>query len=169
MSGNLAVQMSILEKVKEFSLKDFEDSDTYDLLQRAMNVNFTRIFSLLPKLLPQVVPQVEELDLLEGRVPSQKVLKIPGFPFLCRTFFYDEELLFAEVCVETGIDDRDNQNQRYQPPFPGKENEAGPTVPPLLPQSVETAEQCWKSLHLPHRAFRAGLQHHSLGLYVFLI
>ena len=71
-----------------------------------------------------MVPQVEELDLLEGCVPSQKVLKIPGFPLLCRTLFYDEELLFAEVCVETGIDDRDNQNQRYQPPFPGKEDEA---------------------------------------------
>lgn len=51
MSGNLAVQMSILEKVKEFSLKDFEDSDTYDLLQRAMNVNFTRIFSFFKSFL----------------------------------------------------------------------------------------------------------------------
>ncbi len=44
MNGSLAVQMSILEKVKEFSLKDFEDSETYDLLQRAMKVNFARIW-----------------------------------------------------------------------------------------------------------------------------
>ena len=44
MNGSLAVQMSILEKVKEFSLKEFEDSETYDLLQRAMKVNFARIW-----------------------------------------------------------------------------------------------------------------------------
>ena len=36
MKGSLMVNMSILEKVKEFSLKDFEDSEIYDLLQRAM-------------------------------------------------------------------------------------------------------------------------------------
>ena len=51
MNGTLAVQMSILEKVKEFSLKDFEDSETYDLLQRAMNVNFTRIFGFFKSFL----------------------------------------------------------------------------------------------------------------------
>lgn len=44
MKGSLIVNMSILEKVKEFSLKDFEDSEIYDLLQRAMKVTFTRIF-----------------------------------------------------------------------------------------------------------------------------
>ena len=44
MQGSLMVNMSILEKVKEFSLKDFEDSEIYDLLQRAMKVTFTRIF-----------------------------------------------------------------------------------------------------------------------------
>ena len=51
MKGNLAVQMSILEKTKEFSLKDFEDSETYDLLQRAMKVNFTRIFGFFKSFL----------------------------------------------------------------------------------------------------------------------
>lgn len=44
MKGALIVNMSILEKVKEFSLKDFEDSEIYDLFQRAMKVTFTRIF-----------------------------------------------------------------------------------------------------------------------------
>ena len=51
MNGNLAVHMSILEKVKEFSLKDFEDSDTYDLLQRAMKVDFNRIFGFFKSFL----------------------------------------------------------------------------------------------------------------------
>ncbi len=45
MKGSLIINMSILEKVKEFSLQDFEDSETYDLLKRAMKVDFTRIFS----------------------------------------------------------------------------------------------------------------------------
>ncbi len=44
MKGSLIVNMSILEKVQEFSLKDFEDSEIYDLLQRAMKVTFARIF-----------------------------------------------------------------------------------------------------------------------------
>lgn len=44
MNGTLVVNMTILEKLKHFSLKDFEDSETYDKLQRAMNVNFTRIY-----------------------------------------------------------------------------------------------------------------------------
>lgn len=44
MKGSLIINMSILEKVKEFSLKDFEDSEIYDLLQRAMKVTFARIF-----------------------------------------------------------------------------------------------------------------------------
>lgn len=45
MKASLIINMSILEKVKEFSLKDFEDSETYDLLQRAMKVGFTRMFA----------------------------------------------------------------------------------------------------------------------------
>jgi len=45
MKGVLVVNMTILEKVKDFSLKDFEDSTTYDMLQRAINVGFPRIFS----------------------------------------------------------------------------------------------------------------------------
>ena len=44
MNGTLVVNMTILEKVKDFSLKDFENSETYDTLQRAMNVGFIRIF-----------------------------------------------------------------------------------------------------------------------------
>lgn len=51
MSGNLAVQMLILEKVKEFSLKDFEDAETYNLLQRAMKVNFAYIFGFFKSFL----------------------------------------------------------------------------------------------------------------------
>jgi len=47
MKGSLIVNMSILEKVNEFSLKDFEDSEIYDLLQRAMKVSFARIFRFL--------------------------------------------------------------------------------------------------------------------------
>lgn len=45
MKGSLIVNMSILEKVEEFSLKDFENSETYDLLQRAMKVTFSRVFA----------------------------------------------------------------------------------------------------------------------------
>lgn len=45
LKGNQSFQMSILMKVDEFSLEDFEDSDTYDLLQRAMKVNFNLIYS----------------------------------------------------------------------------------------------------------------------------
>lgn len=44
MNGTIVVNMTILEKVKDFSLKDFENSETYDTLQRAMNVGFIRIF-----------------------------------------------------------------------------------------------------------------------------
>ncbi len=44
MKGSLIVNMSVLEKIKDFSLKDFEDSEIYDLLQRAMKVTFARIF-----------------------------------------------------------------------------------------------------------------------------
>lgn len=44
MNGTLVVNMTILEKVKDFSLKDFENSETYDTLQRAVNVGFIRIF-----------------------------------------------------------------------------------------------------------------------------
>ena len=51
MNGSLVVQILILEKDKDFSLKDFEDSETYDLLQRAMKVNFTRIFSFFKSFL----------------------------------------------------------------------------------------------------------------------
>lgn len=51
MSGNLTMQMSILEKVREFSLKDFEDAETYDLLQQAMKVNFERIFGFFKSFL----------------------------------------------------------------------------------------------------------------------
>lgn len=43
MKDSLMVNMSILEKVKEFSLKDFEDSEIYDLLQRAEG-NFFKNF-----------------------------------------------------------------------------------------------------------------------------
>ena len=39
------VNMSILRKVGEFTLKDFENSETYDLLQRAMNVGIARMYA----------------------------------------------------------------------------------------------------------------------------
>ena len=45
LAGSLYVQMSILEKVSEFRLKNFESSEIYDILQRAMQVNFTRIYN----------------------------------------------------------------------------------------------------------------------------
>lgn len=40
----LYIETSILEKMKEFSLKDFEDAATYDLIQRASNFGSSRIF-----------------------------------------------------------------------------------------------------------------------------
>ncbi len=45
MRTSLDINLSILKKVEEFSLKDFEDTETYNLIQRAMNVGVGRIFS----------------------------------------------------------------------------------------------------------------------------
>lgn len=54
LAGSLYVQMSILEKVSEFRLKDFESSEIYDILQRAMQVNFTRIYNYFKSFLVAV-------------------------------------------------------------------------------------------------------------------
>lgn len=45
MKASITLNMSVLEKVKELSLKDFEDSETYDLIQRASGVGIGQLFS----------------------------------------------------------------------------------------------------------------------------
>ncbi|MDU5082511.1 MAG: ABC transporter ATP-binding protein [Bacillota bacterium] len=45
MKISLIIDRSILEKTREFSLKDFEDSETYDRIQRALSVTSSRIFN----------------------------------------------------------------------------------------------------------------------------
>lgn len=42
--ASITFNMSIVEKIKEFSLKDFENSDTYDIIKRASDVNITKIY-----------------------------------------------------------------------------------------------------------------------------
>lgn len=45
MKASLTLSMSVIEKVKEFSLKDLENSETYDLIQRANNISIGQLFS----------------------------------------------------------------------------------------------------------------------------
>lgn len=45
MKTSLDINLSILKKVNEFTLQDFENAEIYNLLQRAMNVGPARIFS----------------------------------------------------------------------------------------------------------------------------
>ena len=51
MQGTLTIQLSILNKVKDFTLHDFEDAEVYDNLQRATRVTFQRIYGLFKALL----------------------------------------------------------------------------------------------------------------------
>lgn len=45
MKAGITLKMSILEKTKEFSLKDFEDSETYNSIQRVINMNANQLFA----------------------------------------------------------------------------------------------------------------------------
>jgi len=45
MKASITLNMSVLEKVKELSLKHFEDSETYNLIQRAVSTNISQLFS----------------------------------------------------------------------------------------------------------------------------
>lgn len=45
MKASITLNMSVLEKVRELSLKDFENSETYNLIQRAMSTGIDRLFS----------------------------------------------------------------------------------------------------------------------------
>lgn len=45
MKAAITLDMSVLEKVKELNLRDFEDSETYNLIQRAMGTGISRLFS----------------------------------------------------------------------------------------------------------------------------
>lgn len=45
MRASVTLNMSVVEKVREFSLKDFEDSETYNLIQRANNIDISQLFS----------------------------------------------------------------------------------------------------------------------------
>lgn len=45
MKSGITLKMSLLEKVKELSLKDFENTETYNLIQRAMSTSIENLFS----------------------------------------------------------------------------------------------------------------------------
>ena len=45
MKAAVTLNLTVLEKVKELSLKDFENSETYNLIQRAKNTNISHLFS----------------------------------------------------------------------------------------------------------------------------
>ncbi|MCL2426863.1 MAG: ABC transporter ATP-binding protein/permease [Oscillospiraceae bacterium] len=45
MKSGITLKMSLLEKVKELSLKDFENTETYNLIQRAMGTSIENLFS----------------------------------------------------------------------------------------------------------------------------
>jgi len=45
MKSEITLKMSLLEKVKELSLKDFENTETYNLIQRAMSTSIESLFS----------------------------------------------------------------------------------------------------------------------------
>lgn len=44
MKATIAFNMSVVEKVKEFTLKDFENSGTYDLIKRASDIDISKIY-----------------------------------------------------------------------------------------------------------------------------
>jgi len=45
MKAGITLKMSVLEKTKDLSLRDFENSETYNLIQRAMSMNIGQLFS----------------------------------------------------------------------------------------------------------------------------
>jgi len=45
MKAEITLKMSVLEKVRELSLKDFENSETYNLIQRAIGTGINTLFS----------------------------------------------------------------------------------------------------------------------------
>ena len=45
MKASVALNLSVVEKVEELSLKDFENSNTYDLIQRAKGIGIGQLFS----------------------------------------------------------------------------------------------------------------------------
>jgi len=45
MKSSITLNMSVLQKVENLSLKDYENSDTYNLIQRAVNTNIGQLFS----------------------------------------------------------------------------------------------------------------------------
>ena len=45
MKSGITLNMSVLEKVKELNLKDFENAETYNLIQRAVGTGINRLFA----------------------------------------------------------------------------------------------------------------------------
>ena len=45
MKSSITLNMSVLQKVESLALKDYENSDTYNLIQRAVNTNISQLFS----------------------------------------------------------------------------------------------------------------------------
>jgi len=45
MKAGITLNLTVLEKVKELSLKDFEDSETYNLIQRAVGITIGTLYS----------------------------------------------------------------------------------------------------------------------------
>jgi len=51
LKASVTLNMSVLEKVKEFSLKDFEDHETYNLIQRANNIDISQLFNFFKSII----------------------------------------------------------------------------------------------------------------------
>lgn len=45
MKAEITLNLSVLKKVKELSLRNFEDSETYNLIQRAVRINISTLYS----------------------------------------------------------------------------------------------------------------------------
>jgi len=45
MKASITLNMSILDKTKELTLRDFENSETYNLIQRAVSTNISQVFT----------------------------------------------------------------------------------------------------------------------------
>lgn len=73
---SMYINLLILEKTESFQLKDFENSETYDLLQRAMRVGVNRLFAFFKSLILMINSFVN-LIFFVGIIMQWRLIIIP--------------------------------------------------------------------------------------------
>ena len=68
----IGLDMSIVEKPGELTLKDFENANTYDIIQRASNINIEQVFSFF-KAVMLMLSWVVMIS------PCHAVMRLPGY------------------------------------------------------------------------------------------